>query len=477
MKVRFLLFLVTIAIFYGCSKKEEDIPQDVEIQDFIWKGLNAYYLWQGEKPDLSDRRFSSQNQLNNFLAGFNSPNELFDNLLYKKGEVDKFSWIVNDYVALENSFKGITLSNGMEFGLVRYKDTQTNVFGYVRYVIPGSDAEAKNIKRGMIFNEIDGNQIDENNFRTLISKDNYTISLADYNGGNPVKNGITIQLSKSQLDENPVKIVKTFFEGTEKIGYLMYNQFTSSYDGNLNTAFSQFKTRNITDLIIDLRYNGGGSVRTTTYLGGMITGQFNNEVFSKQQWNRKVMTSQKPEVFVNRFTDKILNKDRDGNVILSEAIKSLNLTRVYFIVSNATASASELIINSLSPYIDVKVIGDITRGKHVGSITLYDSDNYSRNGANLSTKHTWAMQPIVLEIVNKNNENHPNGIAPTVELKEDYGNLGVLGEKSDPLLNTAINYVLTGVKPLAKTNTSQLKEVVGSKVGSPSYNNMYVELK
>ena len=132
----------------------EVIPEEIEIKDFVWKGLNAYYFWQSSKPDLADIRFNSQATLNNYLAGFTNPENIFESLLLRPA--DRFSWIVDDYTVLENAFQGVTLNNGMEFGLVRYKTISSNVFGYVRYVIPESDAATKGIIRGMIFNQING---------------------------------------------------------------------------------------------------------------------------------------------------------------------------------------------------------------------------------------------------------------------------------------------------------------------------------
>jgi C-terminal processing protease CtpA/Prc len=466
---------LTSTLFFHCSSNTEVTPEKYEINEFVWKGLNAYCLWQGSKPDLADTRFNSQGALNDYVSGFSSPEAIFENLLFRP--TDRFSWIVDDYIALENAFQGITLNNGMEFALHLYKTSTTNAFGYVRYVIPNSDAALKGVSRGMIFNEIGGVQITDTNYASLLSSNTYTIGLADFNFGDPISNSNTITLTKSQLEENPVKITKIVDEGMEHtIGYLMYNQFSSSFDKELNSAFLNFKNENITDLIVDLRYNGGGSVRTATYLSAMITGQFNGQVFSKQIWNDKVLEDNSPEDFVNRFTDQI------NNGTVTESINSLNLPRIYFIVTGNSASASELVINCLSAYIDVQLVGTKTVGKQVGSITLYDADNFRKNGPNFNTNHTYAMQPIVLEIKNKDNQNEINGYTPGIELpgielEEDFGNLGVLGERSDPLLDRTIQYIVTGAKGVFDSQKGvNSEEIYNSKLGTPTSNNMYLEV-
>ncbi|MGG8497217.1 S41 family peptidase [Tenacibaculum sp. TC6] len=462
------LFFIGLLFFISCSKKDE-VPGNVQVQSFVWKGLNAYYLWQGEISDLSDRRFTSDQQLYSYLSGFEDPNTLFESLLYQRNVVDKWSWIVDDYIALEQAFQGTTLTTGMEFGLVRYKTQTANVFGYVRYVVPGTDAETQGVTRGMIFNQVNGVQLTDQNYRSLLFSDanSYTIGLADYNNGDPIANSTTITLTKSSYTENPVYIAKTLDVNGQKIGYLMYNSFTANFDAQLNQAFAQFKADNVTNLIIDLRYNGGGSVRTATRLGSMVTGQFNGEVFAKQLWNNKYMSIVNPESLIDRFPDVI-----DNNV----SINSLNLTSVYFITTNNSASASELVINSLLPYIDVKTVGTTTHGKYVGSITLYDSPTfYSKKDIN--PNHNWAMQPIVLEIVNKDNQNQKNGIDPNVEIRENYGDLGILGDVNEPLLKRTIEYITTGSRGGVTVLPFTSEVIDNSKSGSPTYNNMYVTIK
>lgn len=466
---KIFIFLFLFSFISSCSKKEEN-PSDIEIQNFIWKGLNAYYLWQNEVPDLSDRRFSSQQQLNEYLREFEDPNLLFESLLYQRETTDKWSWIVEDYIALEQSFQGTTQTTGMEFGLVRYRNERNNVFGYVRYVIPNTDAAAQGVERGMIFSSINGTQITIDNYRNLLFSEEtaLTINLSNYNSGDPITNGTSINLTKSSYTENPIHLAKTINEGGKKIGYLMYNSFTTTFDSQLNQIFSQFKTDGVTDLIIDLRYNGGGSVQTACYLGSMITGQFTGDVFSKQLFNEKYMNIANPESLVNRFKNKI------GN---SENINSLNLNTIYFITTSSSASASELVINSLDPYIDVFTVGGKTTGKYVGSITLYDSPNlYSKD--NINPNHNWAMQPIVLEIVNKDNNNDKDGIEPTIEIPEDFSNLGVLGNSEEPLLARTLQFITTGNRA-AKSSSSPivLETISSSKANNLLHNNMYIDLQ
>ncbi|PQJ74447.1 S41 family peptidase [Polaribacter gangjinensis] len=481
--------LFSVVIFLVSCEKNDGIGLDPttadEINHFIWKGMNTYYLWQEDVPVLADNRFGNLGELYAYFRGFSSPESVFESLRFQPELTDRFSVIVDDYVALENSFQGITLNSGMEFGLVRYVNSNTNIFCYVRYVLPNSDAATKGIQRGMIFTTVNGTQLTDTNFGNLLFNDspNYTIGFANYNNGNPTSNGISISLNKAQLQENPVAISKIITEGTKKIGYLLYNQFSSSFDGQLNAAFANFKTQNIDELIVDLRYNGGGSVQTATYLGSMITGQFNGQLYSKEIWNSRVMNALPASRFVNNFTNQIRNVDSNGNVTLNESINSLGMTKVYFIVSSSTASASELVINSLSAYIDVYLVGRKTVGKQVGSITLYDSENLLRNGKNLNNKHAYAIQPIVLEISNKDNQNHPEGFTPGtslpgIELAENFGNLGVLGERSDPLLDRTITYILTGAKSSFDLKIQPFQdEIFNSKLASPTSNNMYVELK
>ena len=210
-----LLLLIT-----SCSKNENDTITDKTVNDdvnyFIWKGLNAYYLWQKDMPDLADNRFANFNELYTHFRNYNTPENSFNSLLNQPGNIDRFSWIVDDYVALENSFQGINISNGMEFGLKRYNNSAVNIYGYVRYVVPNSDADNNGVKRGMIFNAVNGIQLTDSNYTGLLfdSNTNYTANFADYNNGDPTANATAISLNKTQIQENPIAVSKVITEGS-----------------------------------------------------------------------------------------------------------------------------------------------------------------------------------------------------------------------------------------------------------------------
>jgi carboxyl-terminal processing protease len=467
LRTAILLFLAVFC-FQACQDQDDvAAPKNLQVQDFIWKGLNQYYLWQGDVPNLSDDRFNNnQEALNSFLRGYPDPETLFNSLRVDPS-IDRFSWIVDDYTVLEQELQGTSKNNGIDFKLSPKSKGSNDLIGFVRYILPNSDAASKGVKRGDLFYGINGTQITYDNYKTLLAPDSYTLNLTDYDGTTFVPNGKSVTLTKSVLDENPIFINKVIEKNGRKIGYLMYNGFYGNYDDQLNAAFGELKGKGITDLVLDLRYNGGGSVQTATRLASMITGQFTDKVFSKQKWNAKMNESleiNNAEFLINNFVDKF-------NGV---ALNSLNLTKVYILTSKSTASASELVINGLKPYIDVIQIGDVTIGKNVGSVTLYDSPTFLKRNVNPS--HKYAMQPIVLKIVNSVGfGEYTNGLTPTYSVIETINSLGVLGDENEPLLGTAISKITGTGKVILPKDGKEFEYFTDSKSIDGIRNQMYVD--
>lgn len=471
-----ILLLISIMMFQSCEDHDDQkVPNDLAVNDFIWKGLNLYYLWQADVPDLADSRFSNQNDLNSFLYGYNDPANLFQNLLYKPKSlfpesqaVDRFSVISSDYIELEGVLSGTTKNNGADYALFYKNGSDINIFGVVRYILPNSDADQKDIRRGDIFYAVNGVALTAQNYSELLRNDNYTLNLANFDTGNITPNGRSVTLSKSVLSENPVYLTKVIVSGSHKIGYLVYNGFYPNYETQLNNAFAEFKAAGITDFVLDLRYNSGGSVATATHLASMITGQFPGQVFAKEQWNQKA-----EDYFESHGSNQLYNYF--GNKInTGAAIAALNLTKMYVLTTKATASASELVINGLEPYINVIQIGDKTIGKNVGSITLYDSPTFAKKDVNPA--HRYAMQPLVLKIVNKNGfGDYTNGLDPDFLLKENLGNLGVLGDENEPLLQLAIMNIRNSAPKTINNPEQSFRDFKNSKSIHLGGNDMYVD--
>ena len=408
------------------------------IHEFIWKTLNDFYLWQEEVPSLDDTYSPSGTKYRELIEPYPEPEAFFESLKY---EDDKFSDILSNYEDIENSIKGINANNGLKFILSRY-GSEDAVMGIVTYILEESDATSKDIKRGDMFTGVDGKSLNINNYSELLFGDNlsYTLNMADLNGNLLSPNGKNITLTKTEkFQSNPIQISKIIEEGQTKVGYLMYNQFAQGFDDDLNEVFSNFKSEQINELILDLRYNGGGLVQSAVNLAGMITGQFSGEIFGKYLWNKKVMSvlNSNPETYANNLRINFTSQLGEG-----EAVNSLNLNKVYIITTGRSASASELVINGLTPYIDVIQVGDNTYGKNVGGpAVLYD---YIDNNRTKNPDHTYGISCISFFIANSQDfYDYADGLAPQddLKLKEDITNLGTLGESSDPLLALALKHI------------------------------------
>lgn len=475
-----LLFHLLLVGFLSISCSKDEIPEttesstpltetkNLEVEKFIYRGMNDIYLYKADVPKLADDYFSDNTVKDKYLASFNSPEALYDAL---QSQQDRFSFMTSDYVALERSFQGVATTNGMRFGLTYYGNGN-EVLGYVQYVLPGTSAEEKGIKRGDVFTEINGITITGDNYINLLGDGNYTINLGHIENGYITMSDQTVSLTAVEYSTNPVLISKVLEIEGQRIGYIMYNSFTAGYDDELNAGFADLKGQGVTELVLDLRYNGGGSVESAVDLSSMITGQFEGQIFMKEEWNQDYQAyfeANYPEYLLNKFNNQI----RTG-----ETINSLNLSRVYILTTNRSASASELVINGLNPYIDVKHVGDTTTGKFQASVTLYDSSNFGRENANKN--HTYAIQPLVLKSVNKDGvSDYINGLFPDIPKEESLSNFGVLGDPTEPLLEAAINDILgkpqTKQFEAVKRAERKFKIMGDSEMQKPTYQRMYID--
>ena len=452
---KFALLSLVLSLTFSCFQDDDDTATGTtDIKNFVWKAMNFAYLYKDDSPNLANDRFATESDYQSFLNNYESPENLFESLIFDRETVDRFSWITNDYIALEQQFSGVTKTNGAEFNFYYAPGGSSDVFGIVRLVQPNSNASTTTLTRGQVFNEIDGVSLTNNNLRGLLSSETYTLHLATYNTNGtdvPEDDSLTdgtetITLSKTVYSENPIFKTEVLTINNEKVGYLMYNGFVSDYDEQLNAAFAEFQSQNIQQLVLDLRYNPGGSVNSATALGSMITG-ISSGIFAKLQYNSDLQS---------------LNTNYDFTSTLSEGvdINSVNLNKVYVITTGSSVSASEMMVNSLRSHIEVVQIGTKTVGKSQASITLYDSPDFGKQGANPG--HLYALQPLVAISVNKDDQAVPStGLIPTIEVKESVSNYGVLGDPSEPLFAAALAAIqagrfaidVNGITPILDSNS------------------------
>ena len=434
---KYLLLMLFVGFSISCFEDNDDnAVSSRNINDFVWKAMNAVYLYKADVPHLADDHFTNNTDYQDFLAQYESPELLFESLIYDRESVDRFSVITSNYFALEQLLSGVSKSSGAEYNFYYLPGSSTHIFGVVRLVLPNSNASQTTLERGQIFNKINGTPLTADNYRTLLANEVYTLNMANYEDNNTEDvsddtvsdTNDAITLTKTVYTENPVYSTKIINLGEKKVGYLMYNCFVNEFDAELNQAFGTFKAQNIDHLVLDLRYNPGGSVSTATALGSMITGGFNDQVFAKLQFNETLQSNNYNYLFTNTLSN-------------GDPINSLNLDKVYVITTGASASSSEMIINSLKAYIDVVQIGSTTVGKSQASQLVYDSPNLSRN--NVNPTHTYALLPLIAITVNKNNTIVPaSGLAPDIELYEKASHYGTIGTVYEPLLMAALDEIL-----------------------------------
>lgn len=240
--------------------------------------------------------------------------------------------------------------------------------------------------------------------------------------------------------ETPVYMDSVYTIDNKKIGYLVYNFFatdkgddTHSYDRLLMNTLSSIKSKGATELVLDLRYNGGGRVSTALALASaLVKDRSTNNILVTSEYNDIVHAAYKKEYGADYNKDYFVDKVQGTSIV----VPALNLPRLYVLVTGGSASASELIINGLKPYMDVILIGETTYGKNVGSISLYEKDD---------KKNKWGMQPIVVKYANSRGESDfTAGFKPDFEVDEftALGNRFVdFGNTEDPLLNKAIEQI------------------------------------
>jgi C-terminal processing protease CtpA/Prc len=431
--VGFLALLLALTISFSCRENDPGSPEpgsNESINNWIQEWMEYCYLWNDKIPAKTDKSLR--------------PDEYFESLLYK--QEDRFSRIMENFTDLLNLLSGVQWEAGYDYRLFWADQEEHNIIGIINYIKPNSPASETDLKRGDIFSAINGTRLTENNYNALTDSLSEPHTLGIISRSNELDSVTTISLpSVVKYEENPVFLDTVYNIAGKRIGYLVYNFFANdkgdnsiAYAKELNSIFGQFKTTGINELILDLRYNGGGDVTACIALSSMISNRNSNDLFSLSQYNSNVDQEGKTEIGEDYdksyFVNNLLRYDDKGEEVERTSINKLTgLDRLFVITSDRTASASELVINCLNPYMEVILIGETTYGKNVGSFTIYEED------AEKQKTNKWGMLPIIVKFANSQRESdYGNGFTPDEEISEYSKPLVPFGNTDETMLQAAL---------------------------------------
>ena len=435
------LILLSVLFLAGCEKKvipEEEVEQQVQasaliqkINGFIREVMTDVYLWYDKLPDI-DIRYETNSE------------DYFHKLLYSE---DKWSYITDDITAFEGSLQGIekTFGYSLAFGVfVDGAGSPTgDYFGIVEYVYPDTPASEAGFTRGDLIIKLNGVSITSANYRDLLSGTSISVTKGILTSQG-IATGTTVVLVAEELHLDPVLMYKIIEVEGHKIGYLVYLQFISSYNStSLYLALQYFREKQITDLVLDLRYNPGGYTSAAQYLTSSIAPQSvvdNSNTLVTYQWNDKYQA-----YWISKDMQDQLGVNFDPAVPVK-----LGLSKLHVLTGHGTASASELTICGLEPYMDVITVGDTTYGKYTASITIKPEDWYADEADYVAFKN-WGLQPIVIRYANAQGiTSFKDGFAPDFRVKDELLPAYPLGDLTEPLLKKAVEDITGTTIPVPK---------------------------
>lgn len=385
----------------GCS--------NIEQIRFVRDAMQQWYLWNDLLPAQ-------------ILAGnYSSPEELLEHLrTYSPDDsagfpIDRFSYIGS--AAADAAFFGEGQYEGYGFGRTSN--------AHIVQVFAGSPADVAGIERGQQILELDGRTVAEieaaEGLNSALGESPLTFLMLEQGGGT-----LTTTIEFDVVTINPIpqtRIIPSTDGSGRRVGYIELSTFISTAEPIFEQVFADFINGGVTDIIVDLRYNGGGLVQVSNllgdYLGGIVPG---GDVFSETRFNAD-------RAAANNFFEPF-----------DSLANSLSTSRLVIIATDSTASASELLANSMAPYVDVTIVGDTTFGKPVGQLGIEFCDKI--------------LRPTAFQTFNANGfGDYFEGLPVDCPARDDLSI--AVGADSDPNMEAAMVYLDTGQCPaIAQTRRS-----------------------
>ena len=397
-----LILLVLVILFAGCDKNpfkksDPEISDNMRLNEYLYEIFigQSWYYWYEEVPEIApDSIWDSK--------------EYFNRLRYPA--VDKWSYMTSKEAYHQYYEQGTYYGLGFSYAW----DEAMNL--RVSYVFADSPMSDAGISRGFRILEIDGKPISYLMNNGMLgssfgpSEEGYSVTMKMENRDGKVA---AYTVKKREVYQNSVLHRNVHEVNGQKIGYMLLKTFIEPTRDELADAFAFFKAENVSNFVLDLRYNGGGRLDVSNLLINLLAGNSRVGV--------QMLTIEHNET----------KSDQDEKYFFDEATNGLDVKKLVVLTSQQTASASEAVINCLSPYIEVVTVGDKTHGKPVGMYLFEDE------GIDM------VIVPITFKLSNVNGEGeYYDGIPVNAFAYDNYTT--PFGDPNEPLLKEALYYLEHG---------------------------------
>lgn len=415
--------------------------------------MNTYYLWRDEVSAALEK-----------WGDWEEPIQKVADVRYKDAQghdIDRWTMLTDDFSSFSGGVSGHTRTNGMDFVLYYADQAKTRICAVVTYTYAGSPAEKAGLKRGDVILTLDGQEMTPDNYQELV-RDRLL-------GGGTVKAGLrgggTVTLTAVDMYEDPVQTACVLENARgRKVGYLHYTSFTLDSCDDLVEAFRGFTQAGIDDLVLDLRYNGGGYIITEEVLASLVAPV--REVEAKSILSREIYNATLTKEIgadTTFFLTDFSFRDGGETHVVSTQGANPDLPRLYVLATGSSASASESLVCCLKPYMDVILLGNRTSGKYCAGVMLEASSWYAGVKDDLEEGEyekakpyvdNWGLYVMYARYADRDGVtlSMPDGIAPDYEVNDNPLDGYPLGDPRETMLAAALELMEGGTRAIQGEN-------------------------
>lgn len=398
-----LASLCIMVLAGACGSESEPWVEDCSIEGqkrTVLDIMREAYLWEDEMPVVD-------------LADYETPEEVLDALRYRREEGGE-SVLVDRYsrISQQTEFHAFYEEGQMvDAGFTTMADATGAL--RVAFVFEGTPAAQRELRRGDTILGVNGKtveEIQEQELWDIAGPDEPGVKVR-YDVRHLDGSEETLEVEKALITIDTVQTTSILDSTAGKVGYLHLTSFIGPTEAALREAFATFQAEGVSELVLDMRYNGGGRLNVAVLLGSLIGGKsLANEPLCRLTHNDQL-------------------RDLDGDLTMAEEPEAIGVTRLVTLADRGTASASEVVINGLEPFMDVRLVGDTTYGKAVGSESFKYCDQ--------------VLSPITFVLENAEGfGDYHFGLAPDCPVADDLEHQ--LGDAAEARLAAALSWLETG---------------------------------